>query len=140
MNKLVLNPKGRNHFRFLPLKNRELPKDEKEQIQLVESLYNDLVNKGIVLYTKSKSGSYSVKAVQLNDNYFIVVSLSNEFKTYNNTIYETSTKNDALAISNFIGKNITTMMADYKKQILDAKDMVVRKEVKDEGNTIDVVN
>lgn len=140
MNKLVLNSKGRNHFRFLPCKDRELPKDEKDQIKLVESIYNDLVNKGIVIYTKSKAGSFSIKAVELDKKYFIVVCLRNEMETYNNTIYEISNKNDCIAISTFIGKNIYTMMSDYKQQILDAKKMIVRKEDKDEGNIIKGIN
>lgn len=129
MNKLVLNPKGRNHFRYMPHKDTQIPKDEKDQIKVVENLYNDLVANGNVIYTKSKAGNYAVRCVELNNKYFIVVSLKNEFSTYNNTIYEILNKADALSISVFIGKNIKTMMSDYKKQILDAKEMhVVRKE------------
>lgn len=141
MNKLVLNPKARNHFKFIPKKERVLPEDEKEQIKLVESIYDDLVKNGKVLYVKSKAGSHSIRCVKLDD-YYIVVSLMNEFKTYNNTIYELTSENDALNISKFIAKNIATMMADYKKQILDAKNMVVRKEDKDgeDGCTIKGVN
>ena len=129
MNKLVLNPHGRNHIRFLPDKKREIPTDEKEQIELTEKIYNDLVENGEVLYTKTKSGSHCINSVKLNNEYFIVVSIRNEFNTYNNTIYEISNENDAVAIGKFIGKNIRRTMADYKKQILDAKKMhVERKE------------
>ena len=129
MNKLVLNPKARNHFKFMPSKNRALPESEKEQLELIESIYNNLVNDGVVTYVKSKAGSYSIRCVKLEPYWYIVVSLKNEFKTYNNSIYECTNETDAMAICKLIGKNITTMMNDYKQQILDAKKMVVRKEV-----------
>jgi len=128
-NKLVIDPHGRNHFRFMPDKDRVLPESEKEQIEMVEKLYNELVVGGVIIYTKVKSGSYSIRAIRYNAMYYIVVCIKNEFKTYNNTIYELKFENDALAICKLIGKNILTMMSDYKKQILDAKKMhVVRKE------------
>ena len=127
MNKLVIDPHGRNHFKFIPVKERELPENEADQIKMVESIYNDLVKRGEVIYVKSRSGSHSIRCVRLNKLYYIVVCMKNEFGTYNNVIYEMPNKNDAVAISVFIGKNIKTMMADYKKQILDAKEMVVRK-------------
>lgn len=140
MNKLVLNPKARNHFKFYPVKERELPENEADQIKLVEKLYEDLVNKGIILYTKSKSGNYSIRCVQLDSKYYIILSMKNEFGTYNNTIFENNLKNDALAISVFIGKNIKQMMSDYKQQILDAKDMMVRKEGEDEIREISEID
>lgn len=134
MNKLVLNPHGRNHFKFFPDKNREIPVDEKEQIELVESIYNDLVEKGKILYTKTKSGSHCINSVKLENEYFIVVSIRNEFRTYNNTIYEISNENDAIVIGKFIGKNIKTTMADYKKQILDAKKMHVERKEEEQND------
>ena len=132
MNKLVLNPKARNHFKFMAA--REMPESEKEQIELIESIYDDLVNDGVVIFTKSKAGAYSIRCVKLEPYWYIVVSLRNEFETYNNSIYECKSENDAIAISKMIGKNIRTIMNDYKKQILDAKKMVVRKE-DDKGET-----
>ena len=129
MNKLVLNPDDRNHIKFMPGKNRAIPETEEEQLKLVEDVYNALVEKGTVLYEKIKKGSHSIVTVKLEDSYFIVVSIKNEFKTYNNIIYETYSENDAIAISKFIGKNINRTMHDYKQQILDAKKMhVVREE------------
>lgn len=133
MNKLVLNPKARNHFKFMAV--REMPESEKEQLELIESIYDDLVNDGVVTYVKSKTGNYSIRCVKLEPYWYIVVSLKNEFDTYNNSIYECKSENDAMAICKVIGKNINTIMRDYKKQILDAKKFVVRKEGKDETGT-----
>lgn len=135
-NKLVLNPHGRNHFKFQPMQGRQIPEDEKEQIELVEKLYDDLLKDGVIIYERIKTGSYSIKSLELNDEYFIVVCIRNEFETYNNTIYEIPNKNDCIAIAKFIGKNINTTMKDYKKQILDAKKMVVKKEDTDERNQV----
>ena len=126
-NKLVLYPKGRNHFKFMPGKDRELPEDEKEQIELCESVYNNLIEYGSIIYTKSRKGSYMINALKMGELYYIVVCIRNEFGTYNNIIYELTNENDALVISKFIGKNIRTTMKDYKKQILDA--WKYRKEV-----------
>lgn len=134
MNKLLLNPKARNHIKYQPLSLDNIPEDESEQIKMVEDLYDELVDKGVILYEKVKIGSHSIKTVRLDERYFIVTSLRNEFGTYNNRIDEIKNRNDAVAVATFIGKNIRTTMKDYKKQILDAKKMVVRKEDIDEGN------
>ena len=132
-NKLVINPHGRNHFKYMPLNLDEWPTDEGEQIKKVEATYKELCKSGEVIYTKSKSGNYSIRCVKLGDMYYIVVCMKNEFKSYNNVIYEIKSQNDALAICKFIGKNIQTTMSDYKKQILDA--WKYRKEAKNEKNT-----
>lgn len=129
-NKLVIDPHGRNHFKFFPNKSKEeewLKMSEKDQIISVEKIYNELVEKGEIVYEKVKKGSHTIKCVKLNEFYYIVVCIVNEFKTFNNLIYEINNKNDALTISKFIAKNIRVMMSDYKKQILDAKEMVVKR-------------
>lgn len=129
-NKLVIDPHGRNHFKFFPNKSKEeewLKMSEKDQIISVEKIYNELVEKGEIVYKKVKKGSHTIKCVKLNEFYYIVVCIVNEFKTFNNLIYEINNKNDALTISKFIAKNIRVMMSDYKKQILDAKEMVVKR-------------
>ena len=134
-NKLVIDPHGRNHFKFFPNKVKEeewLKLSEKEQIETVEKVYKQLLKEGEIIYEKVKKGSHSIKCIKLEDFYYIVVCIVNEFKTYNNSIYEIKSENDAIAISKFIANNIRTTMSDYKKQILDAKKMVVeRKENED---------
>lgn len=131
-NKLVIDPHGRNHFKFMPADLEGWPENEGEQLKKIERIYKDLVENGEIIFTASKKGAYSIKCVELK-LYYIVVCIKNEFKTFNNIIYEIKSKNDALAISKFVAKNIKTTMADYKTQILDANKMhVIRKEGQDE--------
>lgn len=132
MNKLVLNPKGRNHIRYMALSTTVMPESEKEQLNMVEAIYNALCQYGVIIYERVRSGNYSVKAVEHCGDYYVIISLRNEFNTYNNTIYEISSKDDAINIAKFVGKNMRTIMKDYKKQVLDAKDMMV--ELPSEGN------
>lgn len=147
-NKLVLNPHGRNHFKFIPALKKvdddkyepifDIPGDEKEQIKMIEKLYKDLLEEGVILYEKVRKGSHSIKCVKLGDVFYVVVCIRNNMETYNNVIHQIVNQNDAIAISKFIGKNIRTTMSDYKKQILDARKMVVRKEEADEKISEDV--
>lgn len=133
MIKILLNPEGRNHIKFMASPEREMPEDEGEQIETVENIYNSLCEYGEIKYEKIKSGNYAIKVVKLGGTFYDVVSLRNEFGTYNSTIYEMTNENDAMAIAKFIGKNIQTLMKAYKQQVLDAKDMMV--ELPSEENT-----
>lgn len=133
MNKLVLEPEERHHIRFLPLKTREIPVDEADQIRLTESIYNNLVENGEILYQRTKQKSHSIYSVKLNNEYFIIVCIKNEFGTYNDTIYELSNENDCIALAKFTSKNIRTIMNDYKKQILDANKMHVERKEEENG-------
>ena len=138
-NKLVIDPHGRNHFKFWPYSLENWPEDEGEQLRKIEKLYNKMVTDGVILYEKVKRGSHTIRCVELDDMYYIIICMRNEFKTYNNVIYEFKSKNDALQISKLTGKNILTLMSDYKKMMLDAKKEIenkniniVRKEENDE--------
>lgn len=128
-NKLVIDPHGRNHFKFMPDNLEGWPEDPGEQLKKIESIYNDLVEKGDILYTKIKKGSYTIRCVKLGDMCYIVVCMKNEFNTYNNIIYEMKSESDALAICKMTGKNILTLMSDYKKMMLEAKKKIAKKKI-----------
>lgn len=128
-NKLVINPHGRNHFKFWPYNVDEWPTDEGEQIRKIEQLYNKMTLDGIILYEKVRRGSHAIRCVELEGMYYIVVCMKNEFKTYNNVIYEFKSKNDAIKVSQLIGKNILTMMSDYKKMMLDASKKIAKEKI-----------
>jgi len=113
-NKIVLNPNSRNHIRYLPLKTTPIPTDEGEQIKLAEKLYDNLCEYGEIKYQKVKTGYSSIYVVAYNNLFYVVLSLRNEFGTYNNTMYELGTENDALVIAKFIGKHINACMQDYR--------------------------
>lgn len=45
-NKLVLNPRGRNHIKVMPLKHcMEVPADNKEKLDFCKTIYHDLETK-----------------------------------------------------------------------------------------------
>jgi len=123
-NKILLNQKGRNHIRIFPLyKDVCIPEDEADKIRWAQAKFEELENSSeaerLYIFKSVKKG-YLVSVWQLNDLYYLVQSIRNEFSTYNSTIYITNEKNDMLAISKFLRENITTIMKDYKQQILDA--------------------
>lgn len=139
MNKLLLNDKGRNHIRVLPLKGSgiEIPEGEKERVLLANSIFKELQTssdaKRLVLY-KHKGKGYLISVWQIGAQYYLIQSIRNEFKTFNNTIYVGPDGPDMLSIAKFLRENIETIMEDYKNQILDARDWLVRETLKD-GNS-----
>lgn len=123
--KLLLNEKARNHIKIMPLTDVVLPEDEGDKIRWCEAQYNLLLNsndaKRLYYYKNVRSGIL-IAVWELNDLYYIIQSIRNEFKTYNNVIYIHNEKNDCINIAKFLRTNMTEIMADYKQQILDAKD------------------
>ena len=133
MNKLVLNPKGRNHFKILPFGDivNAAPTDNGELIKWGEKLYNELeysIN-AINCFRKVNSAKGHMLSVwQLEDKCYLIISLRNEFGTYNNCMYIGTgepQKQDFINIAKFLTENLNTLSKDYKKQILDAKKMYV---------------
>ena len=152
MNKLVIDPHGRNHFRFIPTVSLDdWPEDEKERLKKIEAIYKDLIKNGEIIFAASKRGSHSIKCVRLNNLSYIVICLRNNDYTvingkktiiYNNSIYEMASDKDALNICKFIAKNNEATMSDYKdlmeeasKKIAKEKIRIIRKEEQDETNT-----
>ena len=133
MNKLVLNPKGRNHFKILPFGDivNTAPTDNGELIKWGEKLYNELEysTNAINCFRKVNSGKgYMITVWQLEEKCYLIVSLRNEFSTYNNSIYVgtgESQKQDFINIAKFLSENLNSLSKDYKKQILDARKMYV---------------
>ena len=133
MNKLVLNPKARNHFKILPFDNivNNAPTDNGELIQWGEKLYNELEysTNAINCFRKVNSGKgYMITVWQLEEKCYLIVSLRNEFSTDNNSIYVgtgESQKQDFINIAKFLSENLNSLSKDYKKQILDARKMYV---------------
>lgn len=130
MNKILLNNKGRNHIKFLPMKNtlNDIPADEGDKIRLCKQLFDELQNssKTINLFMKKdRHKGYQISLWELDDLYYLAQSMRNEFGTYNNVIYITKEKGDAENIAKFLSSNIRTIMNDYKKQIIDAKEFKI---------------
>lgn len=138
MNKLVLNPKARNHFKMFPFGIEGIPESEAEQIQWCQADYCRLETsnsaKRLFILNRSNRG-YMVSVWVLNGRYYLIQSIRNEFKTYNNTIYiseQDGAEQDFINLAKFLANNIKVLGDDYRKQILDAKKYIV--ENKDEEN------
>ena len=130
-NKLLLNNNNRNHIKIMPLaKDLEIPKEEKEQIIWCKEKFEELQNaqdlKTLWKSVNRKKG-YLIALYELNNLYYIVISLRNEFNTYNNTIYIHNIEQDSLNICKFLRQNIQECMSDYKKLIIDAREDYVEQ-------------
>lgn len=132
MNKLVLNNKARNHFKFFPMKDVfDLPESEKDQILWAESLYKKLERSddAINLYTtKHKTKGYMISVWEYESRYYLIQCIRNEFKTFNNTVYISYEKQDMLSIAKFLKNNIDSIMSDYKNQIIDLRNELIKNE------------
>lgn len=131
MNKLLLNRAGRNHIRFFPMPDTvpDIPDLEADRIRWCESRYKALERdpeaKRLCLY-KNRTKGYLVSVWESGGLYYLIQCIRNEWKTFDDTIYVTKDGNDAVAIAKFVHENIETIMADYRQQILDARDQLLR--------------
>ena len=64
-----------------------------------------------------------------NDLYFLIQCIRNEFKTFNDTLYIGKTKDDMISIAKFLQENVETIMSDYKSQILEARNWMLKNNV-----------
>lgn len=135
MNKLLLNQSARNHIKFFPMKDTidDLPETEADRIRWCRKEYYKLQNstdaKRLVIY--KKRGNYQISVWELDGLYYLVQCLRNEFKTYNTIIYISKYKEDMLSIAKFLQENIDQIMQDYKDQILDARDELVKSKIEE---------
>lgn len=131
MNRLLLNQTGRNHIRIFPMKDtvQDLPESEADRIRWCEARYKaleaDPEAKRLCLY-KNRTKGYLVSVWESKGLYYLIQCIRNEWKTFDDTIYVTKDGDDAVAIAKFVHENIETIMADYKQQILDARDQLLR--------------
>lgn len=134
MNKLLLNHKARNHIRFFPMKDTvtDLPEDEGDKIRWCKDRFHTLQHSNDakrLFLAKHKGKGYMISVWEFDGLCYLIECLRNEFKTFNTTIYITKDKSDALHIADFIEKNITQIMQDYKDQILQARDALLKETV-----------
>ena len=136
-NKILLNNNSRNHIKFMPCTNKlDIPQDEKNQIIWCQEKFAELELNGVELnhYSSRKKGIL-LSVYELNDLYYLVQCLRNEqegifyaktsktkdIKIYNTTIYILESKNDASSIWEFLRKNNSEVMNDYKELMIDAR-------------------
>ena len=134
MNKLLLNERARNHIKMFPMKDTvsDLPSDEGDKIRWCESRFKLLQhsdNANRLFYVRHKAKGYQISVWELDGLYYLIECIRNEFKTFNTTIYITKDGNDAVNIAKFVQENIDQIMKDYKNQILEARDALLRDTV-----------
>lgn len=122
-NKILLNNNARNHIRFFPASDKiKIPENEGEQIEWAKETFDRLSNDPTaeeIWHASNRKKGYLISVWKL-DFYYIVVSLRNEFGTYNTTIYINDSENDSLATAKFLGQNYSEITKSYKAQILEA--------------------
>lgn len=139
MNKLLLNNSARNHIRFFPMKDTisNLPESEKDRILWCKEEFKKLQHsdtaKRLVIY-KHRLKGYLISVWEMDGLYYLIVCLRNEFKTFNDTIYISKDKDDMLSIAKFLQQNVDQIMKDYKNQILEARDALVKETVEDNAD------
>lgn len=132
MNKLLLNDRGRNHIKFLPLGDivPDLPESEADQIKWCRAEFKKLKQsmdaKRLYLH-KNRSAGVLISVWEMEGRYYLILCLRNEFKTFNNTIYISKEREDCLSIAKFLKENYETIMTDYKQQIIDAKNWLLEQ-------------
>lgn len=140
MNKLLINHSARNHIKIFPMQDAaqflNMPATEAESIAWCNNIFENLRTskdaKELSVYGNRKSG-YRISVWELGGLYYLVQCLKNEFNTFNTTIYISKEQNDMLAISKFLKENIETIMSDYKDQILDARDALLKERIHNEA-------
>lgn len=136
MNKLLLNERGRNHIRIFPTKEvseqLNIPETEADKIRWCEKCFKTLQHsndaKRLSIY-KHKGKGYLISVWELDNKYYLIQCLRNEFKTFNTTIYISNEKNDMLNIAKFLQENVDSIMKDYKNQILEARDALIKETI-----------
>ena len=134
MNKICLNIRGRNHWKILPATEEiKIPDSEKEQLIWADDIVQNLLKKDIkrhFFFTNQKYG-YMIGVYEQQGYYYLIHSIKNEFKTYNNVIYiNNKNLNDLISIGKMMQDNIETIMKDYKENMLELRDDIIKGKVR----------
>ena len=132
VNKLLINERARHHIKMFPMSKLglDLPEDEGDKIRWCENQFKKLQHadnaKRLVIY-KNKAKGYMISVWQMGALYYLIQCIRNEFKTFNDTIYISDCGEDLLSIAKFLEQNIIQIMADYKEQILEARNQLLKE-------------
>lgn len=134
-NKICLNQKARNHWKIMPAtESIKVPKEERSQLKWAESLVlrlqNDSKLKRHFIYVNRGYG-YMIGVYELEDRYYLIHSIRNEFKSYNNVVYINDRNlDDLINIGKMMQANIKTIMRDYKDNMMRLRDDIIKGKVK----------
>lgn len=141
MNKLLLNNSARNHIKIFPMKDtiNDIPETEKDRIIWCREHFKHLQHspdaKRLEMF--KKRGNYQISVWELDGLYYLVQCIRNEFGTYNTVIYISKYMLDMINIAKFLKENVEQIMADYKNQILDARDALLREQAEEQEEQSD---
>lgn len=144
MNKICLNINGRNHWKVMPASDTiAVPDTEKEQLEWCDNIVQTLLKKPIIrhfFFTQQKYG-YMLCVVEYENIYYLIHSIRNEFKSYNNVIY-ISDKNleDLINIGKMIQANIEEIMSEYKSNMYELRDDILKGKVRLDDKTQNKLN
>jgi hypothetical protein len=134
MNKICLNPRGRNHWKILPMPGvMKVPEGEKEQLTWADTLVKRLKFSDVKkhFFFKEQKYGYMITVIELDGLYFLIHSIRNEFKSYNNVIYiNNKNLDDLVNIGRMMQANIKTIMKDYKENMLRLRDDIIKGKVR----------
>lgn len=110
-----------------------VPDTEKEQLEWCDNIVQNLLKKPIIrhfFFTQQKYG-YMLCVVEYENIYYLIHSIRNEFKSYNNVIYM-SDKNleDLINIGKMIQTNIDEIMSEYKANVYELRDDILKGKVR----------
>lgn len=106
----------------------DIPTDPGEQIKWCAAKFKELQESGSakrLSLHRNKAKGYQITVWELNGLYYLIQCIRNEFGTFNDTVYISRDGQDMLNIAKFLKENIETIMADYKAQILDARNALL---------------
>lgn len=132
MNRLLMNKSVRNHIRFLPMPETipDLPADEGDRIRWCEAEFARLQSsedaKRLICHANRRKG-YMITVWELDGMGYLCQCLRTNTGVYVSTIYVSKDLDDLVAIAKFLRDNVETAMADYKKQILEARDWLAQQ-------------
>ena len=134
MNKICLNINGRNHWKIMPASDSIIvPESEKEQLEWCDKIVQTLLKAPVerhFFFTRQKYG-YMLCVLEYEGLYYLVHSIRNEFKSYNNVIYITD-KNleDLINIGKMMQANIEEIMNEYKLNMYELRDDILKGKVR----------
>lgn len=117
------------------------PEDEKEQLEWCDNIIQTLLKKSVTrhfFFTKQKYG-YMLTVLEYEGLYYLVTSTRNEFRTYNNVVYiNNKDLGDLINIGKWMQANIDRVGKDYKENMLELRDDILKGKVRINDEIADI--
>lgn len=116
----------------------DVPNSEYEQLLWAENLVKKLKYSELKqhFFFAEQDYGYMITVVEMDGMFYLIHSIRNEFKSYNNVIYiNNKNLDDLVNIGKMMQDNIKTIMQDYKDNMLALRNDIIAGKVrlKDDG-------